>query len=117
MSGSMLPMGDAKGAALVLAVEIMAAAMTGAHFGYEASSFFDSMGGPPRVGQFLLGFNPGPLSGGTYAERVEVLLQAVLDQPGTRLPGARRLEIRDKSLREGIELPDKLIVWVEAAAA
>jgi len=117
MSGSMLPMGDAKGAALVLAVEIMAAAMTGAHFGYEASSFFDSMGGPPRVGQFLLGFNPGPLSGGTYAERIEVLLQAVLDQPGTRLPGARRLEIRDRSLREGIELPDKLIVWVEAAAA
>jgi len=117
MSGSMLPMGDAKGAALVLAVEIMAAAMTGAHFGYEASSFFDDVGGPPRVGQFLLGFRPGPLSGGTYAERIEVLLQAVLDQPGTRLPGARRLEIRDKSMREGIEIPDELIAWVEAAAA
>ena len=90
MGGSMLPLGDAKGAALVLAVEIMAAAMTGAHFGYEASSFFDDKGGPPRVGQFILGFNPGPLSGGSYAERLEVLLCAVTDQPGTRLPGARR---------------------------
>ena len=29
MKGSMLPLGDAKGAALVLAVEVMAAALTG----------------------------------------------------------------------------------------
>ena len=78
----------------MLAVEIMAAAMTGAHFGYEASSFFDDKGGPPRVGQFILAFNPGPLSGGTYAERLEVLLSAVTDQPGTRLPGARRVGVR-----------------------
>ena len=80
----------------------MAAAMTGANFGYEASSFFDDKGGPPRVGQFLLGFRPGPLSGGTYAERVEVLTrhdmarlvlvgnhviaeERLLDEPGHRL--------------------------------
>ena len=100
MAGSMLPMGDAKGAALVLAVEIMAAAMTGAHFGYEASSFFDDQGGPPRVGQFLLGFRPGPLSGGRYDQRIESLLQAVLDQPGTRLPGERRLADMSRELRK-----------------
>lgn len=117
MGGSMLPLGDAKGAALVLAVEVMAAAMTGAHFGYEASSFFDDKGGPPRVGQFLLGFRPGPLSGGTYFDRVEVLLQAILDQQGTRLPGARRLGMRRAAEQEGIDLPDDLIAWAEAAAA
>ena len=116
MAGSMLPMGDAKGAALVLAVEIMAAALTGSHFGFEASSFFDDQGGPPRVGQFLLGIRPDSLSAGTYFERAEVLLQAVLDQPGTRLPGTRRLEIRNRSDAEGIELPDELIAWVETAA-
>lgn len=113
MGGSMVPLGDAKGAALVLAVEIMAAAMTGAHFGYEASSFFDDKGGPPRVGQFILGFNPGPLSGGSYAERLEVLLSAVTDQPGTRLPGARRVGIRAKSASEGIDIPDDLLSWME----
>lgn len=116
MGGSMLPLGDAKGAALVLAVEIMAAAMTGAHFGYEASSFFDDKGGPPRVGQFLLGFAPGPLSGGTYFARIEVLLQAVLEQPGTRLPGTRRLDTRQATEQNGIEIPDELFDWMEAAA-
>ncbi len=113
MAGSMVPLGDAKGAALVLAVEILAAAMTGAHFGYEASSFFDDKGGPPRVGQFILAFNPGPLSGGSYAERLEVLLAAVTDQPGTRLPGARRVGIRAKSASEGIDIPDELLSWME----
>ena len=113
MAGSMVPLGDAKGAALVLAVEILAAAMTGAHFGYEASSFFDDKGGPPRVGQFILAFNPGPLSGGSYAERLEVLLAAVTDQPGTRLPGARRIGIRAKSASEGIDIPDELLSWME----
>ncbi len=116
MGGSMLPLGDAKGAALVLAVEIMAAAMTGAHFGYEASSFFDDQGGPPRVGQFIIGFNPGPLSGGSYAERLEVLLTAVTDQDGTRLPGARRQGIRAAS-HDGVEVPDDLLAWMEAAAS
>ena len=116
LSGSMVPLGDAKGAALVLAVEIMAAALTGAHFGYEASSFFDDKGGPPRVGQFIMAFNPGPLSGGTYLERLEVLLQAVTDQPGTRLPGARRIGIRAESVANGIDIPDDLISWMEQAA-
>ena len=116
MAGSMLPMGDAKGAALVLAVEIMAAAMTGAHFGYEASSFFDDQGGPPRVGQFLLGFRPGPLSGGSYDQRIESLLQAVLDQPGTRLPGERRLANRAASDKNGIDIPDDLYEWMQGAA-
>jgi (2R)-3-sulfolactate dehydrogenase (NADP+) len=117
MAGSMLPMGDAKGAALVLAVEIMAAAMTGAHFGYEASSFFDDKGGPPRVGQLLVGFGPGPLSGGSYDQRVEVLLEAVLDQPGTRLPGERRRDNRARSDRDGIEIPDDLYEWMQSAVA
>jgi (2R)-3-sulfolactate dehydrogenase (NADP+) len=42
LQGSMLPMGGAKGAALVLLVEILSAALCGAQFGFEASSFFDA---------------------------------------------------------------------------
>jgi (2R)-3-sulfolactate dehydrogenase (NADP+) len=38
LAGSMLPMGEAKGAALVMMVEILSAALAGAHFGFEASS-------------------------------------------------------------------------------
>jgi (2R)-3-sulfolactate dehydrogenase (NADP+) len=45
-----------------------------------------------------------------------VLLGAVLEQPGTRLPGARRLGNREAADRDGIDIPDDLITWMEAAA-
>jgi LDH2 family malate/lactate/ureidoglycolate dehydrogenase len=35
-------------------------------------------------------------------------VQAILDQPGTRLPGARRFELREKAAQEGVELPKSL---------
>ncbi len=49
-------MGGAKGAALVLIVEILAAGLSGANFGYEASSFFTAEGTPPGVGQMIVAF-------------------------------------------------------------
>jgi (2R)-3-sulfolactate dehydrogenase (NADP+) len=108
MKGMMLPMGDAKGAQLVLMVEILAAALTGSHYGFEASSFFDAKGPPPRVGQFFVAFDPVRFAGPSFAERLEVLLSAILAQPGTRLPGQRRLKNRAKALAEGVDIPDDL---------
>lgn len=108
LTGAMLPMGDAKGAALVLMVELLAAALTGSHFGYEASSFFTADGPPPRVGQFLLAVNPVRLAGEAFLDRVEALLAAMLDQPGTRLPGDRRLDTRTAAERDGIRIPAAL---------
>ena len=102
--GTMLPMGDAKGSALVLMVEILAAALTGSHFGFEASSFFKAEGPSPGIGQTLIAIAPGPLSKQAFGDRLEVLLEAILEQPGTRLPGARRFQIRREALEHGIEL-------------
>ncbi len=48
--GTLLPIGGAKGGALALMIEILAAAVTGSAFGWEASSFFDDQGGPPNMG-------------------------------------------------------------------
>lgn len=104
LAGTMLPMGEAKGAALVLMVEIMSAALTGAYFGFEASSFFAAEGEPPSVGQLLIALAPGPLSGGGFAERLETLLGAILAQEGTRLPGARRLALREKAQKDGLAI-------------
>ncbi len=109
MSGFFLPIGDAKGAALMMMVEIMSAAMTGSNFSYEASSFYDADGPPPRTGQFFLVFKPESLGGDGVIGRVEELARAVLDQPGTRLPGARRLENRQKAEASGVEIPDALL--------
>jgi (2R)-3-sulfolactate dehydrogenase (NADP+) len=105
LQGTMLPMGDAKGAALVFMVEILAAALTGARFGFEASSFFTAEGEPPAVGQFLVAIDPRVFSGDAFAQRLETLIGAILGQPGTRLPGTRRLELRAKSARNGLVVP------------
>lgn len=109
LEGTMVPMGDAKGAALVLMVEILAAALTGANFGYEASSFFDDKGGPPRVGQFFLLIDPSKFAGDGFGGRVEALARTILAEPGTRLPGDRRLKLRAKARADGIEVPDALL--------
>ncbi len=108
MQGTLLPMGDAKGAQLVLMVEVLAAALTASNFGYEASSFFTGMGAPPGVGQFLIAIDPQPFSNGAFADRLEALLAAMLDQPGTRLPGAQRFIRRDAAERDGVNIPQTL---------
>ena len=109
LAGTMLPLGDAKGAALALMVEILAAALTGARFAAEASSFFDDQGPPPGVGQCLIALDPGPFSDGRFLDRLEVLLGAIEDEPGARLPGARRLALRRKAAADGIAVPQPLL--------
>jgi (2R)-3-sulfolactate dehydrogenase (NADP+) len=104
LAGTMIPMGGAKGSALVLMVEILAAALTAANFGFEASSFFSADGPPPSVGQLVIALDPTPFSGGTFDSRLETLLAAILNQPGCRLPGDRRLNLRRKAEAEGITL-------------
>jgi (2R)-3-sulfolactate dehydrogenase (NADP+) len=109
LAGTMIPMGEAKGAQLVLMVELLAAALVGAQFGYEASSFFDAKGGPPRVGQFFILIDPQRFAGAAFAARVEALCAAILAEPGTRLPGERRIKLRERAMRDGIEVPDALL--------
>jgi (2R)-3-sulfolactate dehydrogenase (NADP+) len=104
LNGTMLPMGGAKGAALVMMVEILAAALPAANFGFEASSFFVADGPPPGVGQLLIALAPGPLSGGAYESRITALTDAVLGQDNTRLPGDRRLELRQQAESKGLQL-------------
>lgn len=116
LEGTMIPIGDAKGAALVLMVEILAAAVTGANFGFEASSFFTAEGAPPGVGQSLIAIDPERLSGGAFADRLEGLLQAILAQEGTRLPGLRRLEARAAAEKDGVAVDPAFIEELEGLA-
>ncbi len=116
LEGTMIPIGDAKGAALVLMVEILAAALTGANFGFEASSFFTAEGSPPGVGQTLIAIDPERLSAGAFAQRLEGLLQAILTQQGTRLPGLRRLEARAAAETNGVAVDPAFIEELEGLA-
>lgn len=93
LHGAMLPMGDAKGAALALMVELLAAGLTGASFGHEASSFFDDAGPAPGIGHLIVLIEPDAFAPG-FATRAAALAQAILTQPGTRLPGSARAQAR-----------------------
>ena len=116
LGGAMIPMGDAKGAALVLMVELLAVALTGSNFGYEASSFFDAKGAPPHVGQMFLAFDPSAFAPDAAA-RAEVVFQVMAAQAGVRLPGDRRFKLREKAAADGVEVPDALLAEIERRAA
>jgi (2R)-3-sulfolactate dehydrogenase (NADP+) len=104
LKGSMVPMGDAKGAALVFMVEILAAALTGANLSHDASSFFSETGPPPSVGQLLISFSSKSMSGGDYNNKIEQLIHIVREQKNVRIPGERRFNLRKEAMKYGIKL-------------
>ncbi len=108
LAGTMVAMGDAKGAALALMVEVMAGALVGAHLGFEASSFLDEKGAPPQTGQLIIAIDPVGLGGSHFAERMTTLAAAIENQDGARLPGSRRLTLRRAAVDTGIDIPDAL---------
>lgn len=107
LAGTMVAMGDAKGAALAFMVEVLAAALVGAHFAFEASSFLDDKGGPPRTGQLVLAIDPSGFAAG-FGDRMAGLAAAIEGQDGARLSGARRLALRETARRDGIMVADDL---------
>jgi (2R)-3-sulfolactate dehydrogenase (NADP+) len=117
LAGTIVPIGGAKGAALALMVEILAAGLTGSQFGFEASSFFDAEGPPPRTGQLFIVLDPGALAGPSFCDRIETLCGAMLADPAVRLPGERRLASRSQLARDGIPVPAKLLAELRQRAA
>ncbi|HIF10031.1 MAG TPA: Ldh family oxidoreductase [Sneathiellales bacterium] len=113
LAGMMLPAGDAKGSALALIVEILAATMTGANYSYEATSFFDAEGKPPGVGQFMIAINPNGALGLLFGERLEELVAEIEGQGDARLPGARRLVARAKCAEQGVFIAGHLLDEIE----
>ncbi len=102
LKGSMAPAGGYKGVGVALMVEIMAAAMSGATLGINASPFSGTKGGPPKTGQFFLAIDPGATSGGLFAERLAALVEEMRDQPGVRVPGDGRAAARRRAERKGV---------------
>jgi len=115
LAGTMLPLGDAKGTALALMVELLAAGLTGANFAADASSFLDAKGAPPGTGQLLIAFDPSAFGGDGALLHFGRLAKAIEDQPGARLPGARRVAARANAMHNGITITDKLLADIEAA--
>ncbi len=118
LAGSMLAVGAAsssKGAMLALVVELLVTALIGAHFGFEASSFFVDEGNRPGIGQAFLVIDPGALAGrGEFLDRIEVLVAEMLSDDGVRLPGARRDALLLRAERNGLEVGDAILATLAA---
>jgi len=114
LAGTLLPIGGAKGGALALMIEILAAAVTGSAYGWEASSFFDDRGGPPNMGHLLLAIDPDLLSAGAFEQRMATLVEALAAEPAARLPGTRRLASRARAAAEGITVAAGLHAEISA---
>ncbi len=117
LAGALQPVGGAKGAALALMVEVLCAALVGARYGWEASSFLDDRGDSPGVGQMLIALDPGAFAGPGYGPRMLDLVGAVGAEAGVRLPGDRRLASRERVRAEGLAIAPDLHHQIEELAA
>lgn len=114
MQGTMAPAGGAKGAALALMVEVLAAGLTGAHFSHEASSLFDDKGVPPALGHFIIAMDPTATAGEGFGARLAALATEMAREEGVRLPGRRGRSLRRTALETGIHIDDSVMQAIAA---
>ncbi|MCX8995575.1 Ldh family oxidoreductase [Rhizobiaceae bacterium BDR2-2] len=112
LAGTMMPSGGAKGAALAMMVDLMAAGLTGAQFGFEASSLLDDKGPSPAIGQTIVAIDPQATGGS--ADYMARLAEELGREEGVRLPGRRGADARRRSLESGIEVDDDVLEAIRA---
>ncbi|UWP99757.1 Ldh family oxidoreductase [Aliiroseovarius crassostreae] len=114
LKGSMAPSGGYKGVGVALLTEIMAAAMTGATLGIDASPFSGTAGGPPKTGQFFIAIDPAATAGGAYSTSVVALAQSIHQQEGAHLPGDGRRNKRLSAQEKGVAVNKATLARIEA---
>jgi (2R)-3-sulfolactate dehydrogenase (NADP+) len=114
LKGSMAPSGGYKGFGAGLLVEVLAAALSGATLGKDASPFSGTTGGPPKTGQCFLALDPNAFAGAAFAECIAALTAAIRNQDGARLPGDRRKSNRQRIESEGVDVAEPLLDKIRA---
>jgi len=114
MSGTMAPLGDAKGAALAMMVEILAAGIGGANYAFEASSLFDDQGPPVALGQTIIAIDPVATGGISVSARLRLLADEIGAQEGVRIPGRRGRSLRRQAIETGFQIDDEIVAAIDA---
>jgi (2R)-3-sulfolactate dehydrogenase (NADP+) len=114
MKGTMVPVGEAKGTALALMVELLAAGVVGANYAAETSSFLNADGPPPETGQLIIALDPVSIGGETTLSRFADLAAMIEAEPNARLPGERRLKSRAAAKADGLSVDPALIAEIKA---
>ncbi len=109
LQGAQLGFGGYKGASLAMMVELLAGAMIGEFLSIESAEDDGGKGGPPKGGELIIALDPAKFGDPEgFLAHGEKLFEAILQQEGTRLPGARRFVNRRKTPETGIEIPESL---------
>jgi LDH2 family malate/lactate/ureidoglycolate dehydrogenase len=112
LQGAQLTFGGHKGAAIALMIELLAGALIGDVFSFEASAIDNQDGGPAIGGEFMIAIDPVRcIAHGnreTQLAHAETLFAKILEQEGTRLPADRRYRARGRTPSEGITIPQAL---------
>jgi LDH2 family malate/lactate/ureidoglycolate dehydrogenase len=112
LDGAQLTFGGYKGAAIALMVELLAGALVGDVFSFEAKER-GGASGAPCGGEFMMAVDPGRCAPGASAgaamEHAEGLFARILEQEGTRLPSDRRFAARERTPVEGIQVNAPLV--------
>jgi delta1-piperideine-2-carboxylate reductase len=112
LAGAQLPFGGYKGAAIALMIELLAGALIGEVFSFEASERDNRDGGPPVGGEFMIAIDPTRCVAHGDRQRqlahAEQLFANILAQEGTRLPSDRRYAARQRTPTEGVTIPQAL---------
>ncbi|KIC12183.1 sulfolactate dehydrogenase [Leisingera sp. ANG-M1] len=114
LKGSMAPSGGYKGVGVALLTEIMAAALTGAKLGINASPFSGTAGGPPKTGQMFIAIDPGATSDDAFGAGLAGIVEAVRGQAGAHLPGDGRRAKRLQARQEGVAVNVATLQKIEA---
>lgn len=117
LAGAQLPFGGHKGASIALMVELLAGALVGDVFGFEAGAIDNNDGGPATGGELVLALAPARFVGAqdsaeqlAHAER---LFDRISQQDGARLPSDRRFAARQRTTREGVQVAPTLYETIQ----
>jgi (2R)-3-sulfolactate dehydrogenase (NADP+) len=114
IDGFMAPAGDAKGAALALMVEVLAASLTGGNFGFQADSLLDDKGSAPSLGHLIIAIDPSFVSGEALSQRLLAIAGEIEAQDGARLPGRRSQSLKAKAYEQGITVEEDILREITA---
>jgi 3-dehydro-L-gulonate 2-dehydrogenase len=114
-SGRLLPVGSWKGSGLAVALDLIAAALASGLATHQISRNPEEETG---LSQVFIAIDPSTLGESDIDRLADAVIGHVTAGPGeARYPGERTLEIRLRSLRDGVEVDPAIWAEVRAAAA